>query len=423
MANCADITKFGIFDISRTSKEEELSISFLKWVRNQDFGSYEQANNSAFNFGLTLPKIPVGIELGKKDGNRTANSWSKDFTEFLENNIEVKKDFNQEFITANNTIVKAWQSCVENSRGLSCWAEQTDNPKEILLRIEVKPLTFPFPKLKIKVIHTSPHVTTHQKIHDQLIGAEPISILYERVGRNWNESVNFIVQTNDANYQDDCKAPATNIEDDKTGTAVPGLIAKWTANDTATDQLGKYDALASQEVTYVDGVYGKAFNFDGNKSIVVTPLTVSYSNGITFSAWVKTNSDFAVILADGGGSSGHSGMGFFMEINGQLCLLGTKGDDTGNFTINLGDIIRDDKFHHLVGTWTGDTTKDGVRFYVDGELKEKTTALAPIHKADLHMCMGRHDKLNYLPFRGAIDDVSIYNRPLTDKEVKKLSKR
>ena len=191
MANCSDITKFGIFDVSKTSREEDLVSSYLKWLNNQENGSRQEASNTSANFGFEFPTI--GLDFGGGHDTKTGTSWSKKLTEYLENNSEARTRFNQEFVTANSHIVDAWSKCVSQHLGLVCWAEQTDNPREIMLKMELRLADFTNPEIPtVKKIITSPNVRTTQQIEGETFGAtRPTTIIYERIGSHRKDAVNF----------------------------------------------------------------------------------------------------------------------------------------------------------------------------------------------------------------------------------------
>ena len=85
------------------------------------------------------------------------------------------------------------------------------------------------------------------------------------------------------------------------------------------------------------------------------------------------------------------------------------------------DSIKLGKYHHIVGTV--DVQKEKIAIYLDGE---KYKEVSGIHnKADIisnaKWGIGRIaiDKNEY-PFSGTIDEVRIYNRALSENEVKEL---
>lgn len=417
MANCSDITKFGIFDVSNTSRDEDLVASYLKWLQNQETNTRTEAANTSLGLGLPIPDFPLDFEGEHNETNTT--TWGKRLSDYLNSNVEVKNRFREEFLTANASIVSAWRDCAVNTKGLVCWAEQTENPKEIILKIEVRPLVFPMVnRIKLTEIVTSPNVKTGENFVGDELGAGIYSIIYERTGNNWNDAVNFNIRTDDPNYADHCGAAAVPSTRDP---LVPGLIAHWKGDGNAKDSIGKYHGIASHGVSYTAGFKDMAFNFDGgDRTMVATSLNMSYEHGASFEVYIKTFDDFGLIIADGGGASSGTGMGLFIEPGGVLGFFGSKGTEADFNFIAIANSINDGKFHHIVGTWTGDTTPNGVILYVDGRSVSFTTAKTNITKGSTPLYFGGHNTLGYLPYNGLIDNVRIYNRAIESDEVAKL---
>ncbi|MBK7992435.1 MAG: hypothetical protein IPK14_03175 [Blastocatellia bacterium] len=169
------------------------------------------------------------------------------------------------------------------------------------------------------------------------------------------------------------------------------------------------------EFNTVQGKVGESWSFDGVDDDASTPVALNYSNGITFECWVKTTDNDGLIMADTG-TTDETGMGLFVE-NGQLLLSFYKSTpNINNFTI-LGSFVSDGQFHHIVGTWTGDTTIDGAKLYVDGNVVGKDTALTTIGSTTKTINFGWIVGSRYFALAGLIDEASIYNRALTSQEI------
>lgn len=205
-------------------------------------------------------------------------------------------------------------------------------------------------------------------------------------------------------------------------TAVPtcatqpsGLIHWWPANNNSLDIIGGGNATLLNGVQYSPGKVGESWSFDGVDDDASTPVALNYSNGITFECWVKTTDNDGLIMADTG-TTDETGMGLFVE-NGQLLLSFYKSTpNINNFTI-LGSFVSDGQFHHIVGTWTGDTTIDGAKLYVDGNVVGKDTALTTIGSTTKTINFGWIVGSRYFALAGLIDEASIYNRALTSQEI------
>lgn len=213
----------------------------------------------------------------------------------------------------------------------------------------------------------------------------------------------------------------TNIDINLPNRFKKNLIAYWKGDGNAKDSVGQnHGTLSPTGVTFAKGRQNKAFSFDGTVGNVVTPLITSYKNGLTFDLWIKTTADSGMILSDGGGATRETGMGLFIEPGGNLMVMGTNAvPGVGNFGSGQY-IINDNKWHHIIATWTGTTKPNQAILYVDGDSKGYGTAKASIDKGTKHFCIGGHDKIGYDKFKGLIDEVKIYNRALKPSEIREL---
>lgn len=198
-------------------------------------------------------------------------------------------------------------------------------------------------------------------------------------------------------------------------TQPSGLIHWWPANNNALDIIGGGNGTLLNGVQYSPGKVSESWSFDGVDDDVSTPVTLNYSNGITFECWVKTTDSDGLLMADTG-TTDETGMGLFVE-NGLIHLGFYKSTpNINNFTIH-GSFIADGQFHHIVGTWTGDTTPDGAKLYVDGNVVGRDTALTTIGSTTKTINFGWIVGSRYFALAGLIDEASIYNRALTSQEI------
>jgi parallel beta-helix repeat protein len=211
------------------------------------------------------------------------------------------------------------------------------------------------------------------------------------------------------------------IGTDPTGTfasqSSAGLVSQWAAEGNTEDSVGNHDGILVNGASFAPGRSGQAFRFDGVDDYVATPLVVDYSSGVTFELWVSTLGDGGnALMAGGGGATADRGMGLFLE-GGRPGLGGTKGTPgSPNFVIHPNISITDGQFHHIVATWTGDTSPNGVKLYLDGQLVGTATAATSISSDGTPLYLGDHPSY-YLPFRGVIDEPAVYGRVLSEAEV------
>jgi uncharacterized repeat protein (TIGR01451 family) len=231
-----------------------------------------------------------------------------------------------------------------------------------------------------------------------------------------------------------------------------GLVAWWRAEGDVTDALGNHSGTwmtgsAATAGAFTAGVIGSAFDFNGANQYILVPdtpdLRVSY---VTVDAWVKTpissiafSNWITTVVANTGDDQpafaggydlfiqrdyansnlAHAGFmvaagGYFFGSNGhpESVVLGLN-------TVGLN--VADGAWHHLAGTYDGQT----VRIYVDGSLEgSKAYAsgiLYPTGSSPLYIGTQKFYLANpspaHPPFKGQMDDIEVWNRELSPGEV------
>jgi len=200
----------------------------------------------------------------------------------------------------------------------------------------------------------------------------------------------------------------------------PGMISYWTFNDGAADDLlwvANGTAQSTVPVPGVSGLGGMATYLGGwTASISIPTSNYQYQNMRTFTyefwfkspvawningPWFSTRgaSESGVIIR--GQSSGE--IGFLSTENGAWQSLTTSGKD-----------YRDNTWHHVVAMREGDSVANGMKLYVDGQLKSQATT--GVKGLGQGLTMG-FDQLTNTHQVSSMDDVAVYNRPLLEEEI------
>ena len=206
----------------------------------------------------------------------------------------------------------------------------------------------------------------------------------------------------------------------------PNLAGWWKFDEvsgkTAADSSrhrrgGTLKGGLSFEKDSVSGRTGKALKLDGGDNYVeITKYKgVSGTRPRTVAAWVKTKTSKGEIMSWGADDYGK--MWIFCFIKGRNRIGVTP--DGGYLYIN--DATHDDKWHHVAAVVQDaelPNLHDDVTLYKDGELAEihdiGLLDLWPIETgSDLDVRIGRG-------FKGLLDDVRIYDRALSEDEIKAL---
>ncbi|RLJ07123.1 MAG: hypothetical protein DRP16_04045, partial [Candidatus Aenigmatarchaeota archaeon] len=198
-----------------------------------------------------------------------------------------------------------------------------------------------------------------------------------------------------------------------------GLVGSWHFNEgsgtLAKDSSGyRNDGTLVNGPQWVDGKFGKALQFDGVNDYVEVPYDPSLHGFSAFSmgAWIYVNSyqdDYAIIL------NTETEYEFGIAPDGTL-QWAIHNTNPGWTWINTGYVVPLQQWIHIMITYDGST----IRTYVNGDEVHSRTGSGSIADDGNPVIIGwRGDKGNS-PFNGAIDEVRIYNRALTQEEIKDL---
>lgn len=212
-----------------------------------------------------------------------------------------------------------------------------------------------------------------------------------------------------------------------------GLMGYWAFDEDLKDGTGNggngtYIDLLAGTPEFVPGKFGNSINFvETNKQYVVidgeggltTPPDYTQAGGnITISAWTSVSTfvgNWQGLVARGEGTA--------WRVAGR----GPNGDNTGQFAFagGTGDLVSpdnydDEVFHHIAAV-----TEDGfnARLYIDGALVATSgtpPTLSDNGNANFIAIGSNPDALDRT-WNGAVDDVAIWARPLSDGEILALA--
>jgi len=204
----------------------------------------------------------------------------------------------------------------------------------------------------------------------------------------------------------------------------PHLAGWWkfddTSGKTAADsskhgRKGKLEGGLSFEENSASGKTGKALSFDGrDDSIVITKYKgVTGTRPRTVAVWIKTTTTRGQIIS--WGSDDYGKMWNFGFVRGRVGVTPNGG------YLYINDATHDNEWHHVAAVVVEaelPNLHDDVKLYKDGEPAEihdiGLLDLWPIDTGgDMDVTIGRR-------FKGLLDDVRIYDRPLVEDEIKAL---
>lgn len=191
-----------------------------------------------------------------------------------------------------------------------------------------------------------------------------------------------------------------------------GLVAWWRGEGNALDALGHGSGTIHGGVSFAPGMVGQAFSFDGQTGYVELPGLFGGGTEYTVEAWVRS-------------AEGTGGFQAIISSTATDEFLHFQLSDAGNIAVYCfppGIIYFNALSPAPYGVWrhvalsirSGDS-----RLYVDGQMIEQqsTTFDQILPTASLRMGSGFNGERF---FKGEIDELSIFNRALTEPEIQAI---
>ncbi|MCB0634097.1 MAG: LamG-like jellyroll fold domain-containing protein [Saprospiraceae bacterium] len=173
-----------------------------------------------------------------------------------------------------------------------------------------------------------------------------------------------------------------------------------------------------------DGVTNSAYTFNGSSSYIdCTADSRNITDQITISAWIRANTARRQIMVSKYEMDADAGVSLGMLDDGSVSLEGRDGSNTFHVINSGGYPITDNKWHHIVGVIDQNQWKLYVDCYLLAELNTETVSPQFINSRPL--TIGKLSEPNNLGqsrfFQGQIDDVKIYNYPLSEDQLGEVS--
>lgn len=173
-----------------------------------------------------------------------------------------------------------------------------------------------------------------------------------------------------------------------------------------------YDAF-----TQVNGVgAGNSLLFDGVTDNLTSTNQVLPLGAKTISLWIRTpDTPQQTLLDNMSSSSANNGTDLLMTGGGTVRFISGRGS-AGNlrFDITTTQAVDTDEWIHIAATWNGTTAANGVSIYINGSLNVQGTAThTEIVNATNNLMIGETNFYNLENFEGEMDEISIWNRALT----------
>ena len=185
------------------------------------------------------------------------------------------------------------------------------------------------------------------------------------------------------------------------------------------DKSGKEnDATFNGDPSWVDGKYGKALDFDGDGDYLEIPhnSSINISEAITIAFWIKapTPSAEGYIIAKQSWQTYKVGL----LPNGKIRW--TINTPSGVTDLDSLSIIGDDNWHYVVVTFDSALPNKEMKIYIDGQFDSEKDRSDVINTNDKNLLIGCETPSGTNCFDGILDEVMIFNRALSEDEIKAL---
>ena len=206
-------------------------------------------------------------------------------------------------------------------------------------------------------------------------------------------------------------------------SAPASLLGWWKADGNATDSQNSFDGVLNGTVPFAAGKVGQAFSFDGNApNFVLVPPNASLDLAQwTVDAWVypTTSTGIRFIVDKGAHNLGENYLlsledGNFVEVDFNN---GTGGHQFVDSTI----AVPVNAWSHLAGTYDGNTLALYINGGSAGTFVSGQDPRGPNPVTQALKIGGRNNPPDpSFPFQGLIDEVEVFDRGLTQREVQTI---
>jgi glucose/arabinose dehydrogenase len=253
--------------------------------------------------------------------------------------------------------------------------------------------------------------------------------IFLQAGQKYNLKLEYFENLGLASSQLFWSSSSQNLEivpQDRLYSLDPNLVASWNFNEgnsqKALDLTGNNPGTLLFGTQWLSGKIDEGLRFDGidNRVEVKSSTSLNITSQITLSAWIKPEAfdDWDGIINKGTQTSPY---GLRLWHDGSLRFTANWGDPQdglGGGSWNSHTKLTLNEWHHVAATYDGNF----LRFYIDGWEDANvvsTKMLFGINNEFLNIGAGFPKENEY--FQGAIDEVRIYNRSLSQTEIQTLA--
>ncbi len=214
----------------------------------------------------------------------------------------------------------------------------------------------------------------------------------------------------------------------------PGLVSWWPGEGSAADIYGPNNGTA-EGVTFGPGEVGNGFVFEGGWVQVPDSPSLNLTSGISLVFWFNRDNfagPFQGVIAKRDTnlpapsnygvnfSQPHYGLGLYFD-DPSVGYPGNGSDDGNHFEVMRTALPTAEAWHLYVGEYRQTATGVELRAYVDDVLADAQSfpGLLANGLTELPLEIGTTIP-GFEPFHGILDEIQIYNRPITERVIRRI---
>lgn len=203
-----------------------------------------------------------------------------------------------------------------------------------------------------------------------------------------------------------------------------GAVAHLTLDETLVDLAdAKRKVVIKGKTQWDTGKFGKAFKCDATNWVDAGQLgDFDQKDSFSYGCWIKPKGN-ATGVPIGRMNNGNSFRGYDLYCtNGGVAVHIINTWPTNALKVNTKGKLKKDAWQHVFVTYDGSSKAAGIKIYFDGKPQEWTIEqdrLSATIRTKTPFYLGRRSSSS--GFNGLIDDVYVFDRDLSESEVKALA--
>ena len=242
-----------------------------------------------------------------------------------------------------------------------------------------------------------------------------------RAQRNWEASLDKSV-TLKTSIPDDLVAHypldgdvASQVAPQPAASSRPNASAGYLASGQALEEKPATAQTQDGELEFVPGRIGQAAAFDGKRFILAGNIgAFGFQDKFSLAAWIYPTADTGAVITRTKDVEEESGYGLYLKSGKIQANLVLRWLDDGA-RVETVKPVELHRWQHVMMTYDGSRTAEGIKIYVDGRPQELTVYLDELNQSFQTrepMRIGAGGGPNNR-FQGRIDDARIYNVALS----------